>query len=155
MATLQKFKLLASRCGAAPTQSPTRSPRTSPMVQLRRRKTTLRMLLSSRSPRRRDPPIQLKHLLNSSQKKTKKKKKKGEDFTERHSLKELFVSSPPEEESKKEIPMREMDSVRNVALGGSVIWSNEPGSPKPVWRVFRFRSLLKKSRRPALESISE
>jgi hypothetical protein len=52
MATLQKFNLLATQCGVAP--SLMRSPRTSPVVQLSRRKATLRMLLSRRSPRRGD-----------------------------------------------------------------------------------------------------
>ncbi|KAL3844893.1 hypothetical protein ACJIZ3_002296 [Penstemon smallii] len=42
MATLQKFKFLAIQCAVA--ASPTRSPITSPVIQLRRRK-TLRMLL--------------------------------------------------------------------------------------------------------------
>lgn len=84
-------------------------------------------------------------------------KEKGKDLMRRHSLKELFMSSPPEEETSEESPtIREFDCDGNaVALGGSVIWSNEPGSPKPVRRGFRFRSLLKKAWRPGLDTIPE
>ncbi|PHT56664.1 hypothetical protein CQW23_05150 [Capsicum baccatum] len=88
MATLQKFKLLATQCAVA--GSPTRSPTTSPVIHLRRRK-TLRMLLSRsggggsgrRLPRRemcspdRDLP------------------EKGKELVVSHKLKDLFVSSPP------------------------------------------------------------
>ncbi|GFY84787.1 50S ribosomal protein-like protein [Actinidia rufa] len=49
MATLQKFKLLATQCAVA--GSPTRSPTTSPVIHLRRRK-TLRMLLGRNRWRR-------------------------------------------------------------------------------------------------------
>ncbi|XP_054824370.1 uncharacterized protein LOC129322231 [Prosopis cineraria] len=155
MATLQKFKLLATHCGMA--RSPTRSPRASPMVQFRRRKTTLRMLLNRnmgrQSPRRRNSPIQQNHLFGVPE---ERKKEKRKELMRRNSLKELFVSSPPKEEANTEIPTRRLDSVGTVVgIGGPVVWSNGPGSPKPVWRGFRIRSLLKKGWHPGLQPISE
>ncbi|KAI9088680.1 hypothetical protein K1719_029794 [Acacia pycnantha] len=156
MATLQKIKLFATQCGKA--RSPTRSPRTSPMVQFRRRKTTLRMLLnrntgSQSPPRRRNSLIQKNHLIGALE---EKKKEKHKELMRRNSLKELFVSSPPKEEAKEEIPRRELDSVGTVVgLGGPVIWSNGPGSPKPVWRGFRLRILLKRGWRPGLDTVFE
>ncbi|KAI4357772.1 hypothetical protein L6164_001699 [Bauhinia variegata] len=172
MATLQRFKLLATQCGVAP--SPTRSPRTSPLVQLRRRKTTLRMLFSRstslRLSRRRDSPspLQLKHLLDSPEEeedKKKKEKEKSKDYVQRNSLKELFVSSPPkEEEGEGEISeihnATEFGSAAtgtgSIALGGSVSWRDGSGSPKPGWTVgFRCRSLLRKTWRPMLLTIPE
>ncbi|KAM0976538.1 hypothetical protein FF1_019512 [Malus domestica] len=52
MGTLQKFKLLTTQCDVA--QSPTRSPRSSPLIQLPRCKPTLLTLLTRSSSRRRD-----------------------------------------------------------------------------------------------------
>ncbi|XP_028757857.1 uncharacterized protein LOC114716944 [Neltuma alba] len=154
MATLQKFKLLAMQCGVV--QSPTRSPRTSPLVQFQRRKTTLRMLLcrstSSRSPRRRETTFQLKHVMDSSE-----EEDSGKDSMRRNSLKELFGSSLPNEEGgerqiteiseSNKLPSREFHS-----FVGSI---NGLGSPKPGWTRFRYRSLLRKSWRPALVTIPE
>ncbi|KAK7853851.1 LEAF RUST 10 DISEASE-RESISTANCE LOCUS RECEPTOR-LIKE PROTEIN KINASE-like 1.3 [Quercus suber] len=60
MATLQKFKLLATQC-AVVAGSPTRSPSASPVIHLRRRK-TLRMLLNRtdrRFSRRNDSPSEM------------------------------------------------------------------------------------------------
>ncbi|XP_061368182.1 uncharacterized protein LOC133311191 [Gastrolobium bilobum] len=143
MATLQKFKLLSMQCGVS--QSPTRSPRTSPLVQLRRRKTTLRMLLSwsaagRRSPRRREPALQRERLLE----------KKGGDLVRRHSLKDLFVTAPPGEE---DITNEEIHRVANADLAGS---GYGPGSPRPGWKGFRSRPLVsKKAWRPVLLAIAE
>ncbi|KAL6007558.1 hypothetical protein ACLOJK_033056 [Asimina triloba] len=93
MATLQKFKLLATQCALA--QSPSRSspsPSTSPAFHIRRR-TTLRKLLgrgggNRRFVRRGGPPPD------------PDRQKIGPDRSERkallsHTLKDLFVSSPP------------------------------------------------------------
>ncbi|XP_061357753.1 uncharacterized protein LOC133302046 [Gastrolobium bilobum] len=141
MATLQKFKLLAMQCGVA--QSPTQSPRTSPLVQLRQPKTTLRTLLClSPSPRRQE------HVLE----------KKEKDPMRRHSLKDLFVSSPPrqEEQLHASTPMLGSLAVGNTALVGSDIWRYRPGSTNPVSTGFRCRSLLKrKAWRPLLLAIPE
>lgn len=164
MATLQKFKLLAMQCGVV--QSPTRSPRTSPLVHLPRRKTTLRMLLcrstSRRSPRQRDSPLQLKHLLDSAE---EKEEEKSKDLMRRNSLKDLFVSPLPNQEegdgeisNSEKIPSRELGSVGSMDLAlavGSVSWRDGSGSPKPVWTGFRYRSLLRKAWRPVLVTIPE
>ncbi|XP_054808704.1 uncharacterized protein LOC129310815 [Prosopis cineraria] len=152
MATLQKFKLLAMQCGVV--QSPTRSPRTSPLVQLQRRKSSLRMLLcrstSSRSPRRRETILQLKHMLDASE----EEEGKGKDLMRRNSLKDLFGSSlPSEEEGERVISVSEKLPSRGFrSVVGSV---DGLGSPKPVWTGFRYRSLLRKSWRPALVTIPE
>ncbi|KAK7280445.1 hypothetical protein RJT34_25509 [Clitoria ternatea] len=131
MAALQKLKLFATPCGVG--QSPTQSPRTSPLVQFRRPKTSLRTLLSlNRSPRRQE------HVL-------------GKDPMRRHSLKDLFVSSPPRDEDTHEAtPM-----LASVAVAHS--WSDHrPGSTNPAWTGFRCRSLLKRKYwRPLLLTIPE
>ncbi|KAI9120163.1 hypothetical protein K1719_008811 [Acacia pycnantha] len=156
MATLQKFKLLAMQCGVV--QSPTRSPRTSPLVQFQRRKTSLRMLLcrstSSRAPRRKESTIQLKHVLDSSE-----EEENGKDLMRRNSLKELFGSSLPNEEQECQRQIGEISDseklasreLRSVGVGSV----NGLGSPKPGWMRFRYRSLLRKSWRPALVTIPE
>ncbi|KAM5567785.1 hypothetical protein ABKV19_015716 [Rosa sericea] len=133
MATLQKFKLLALHCGAA--QSPTRSPRTSPLIQLPRRKPSLLMLLSRsgsrRSTRRQDQPAPVQP-----------------PPERRNSLKDLFVSSPPFEESEKIEKRQEFGLV--VVAGGV-----GPGSPRPGWTGFRYKSLLRRAWRPVLVTIPE
>ncbi|KAK7308238.1 hypothetical protein VNO77_41840 [Canavalia gladiata] len=126
MATLQKFKHFAIQCGAS--QSPTRSP----VVHLRRRKTTLRMLLSRR---RRECLLE---------------KKKVGDQVRRHSLKDLFLSSPPGDETKGN---EDIHSVSNTGFLGSGYGSS---SPKSAWTGFRYRSLLsKKAWRPILLTVTE
>ncbi|KAK7275288.1 hypothetical protein RIF29_16400 [Crotalaria pallida] len=160
MTTLHKFKLLAMHCGGS--QSPNRSsPRASPLVPLRRRKTTLRMLLG-RSQRRRLPVLQRERLSD-------KKKMKGGDRVRRHSLKDLFgSSSPPGQESNPNCSynynyynynnMKEDEihrSISNAGLSGSGYGN---GSPRPGWRMgFRCRSLLslRKAWRPVLLTIAE
>lgn len=143
MATLQKFKLLAIHCGSS--KSPTRSPRTSPIVQLRRRKTTLRMLLR-RSPRRRGTALQ----------RERPSEKKSGNLVRRHSLKDLFGSSPPGEEDIKidVVVVQETHRSVNSGLDGSVYGT---GSPGPGWTTgFRCRSLLsRKAWRPVLLAIHE
>ncbi|TKY50868.1 hypothetical protein E2542_SST22374 [Spatholobus suberectus] len=133
MAALQKFKLFATPCGVG--QSPTQSPRTSPLVQFRRPKTTLRTLLSlNRCPRRQEHVVE-------------------KDPMRRHSLKDLFVSSPPREEHVRDHETTPMLS-SSFAIPRS--WSNEPGSTNPPWTGFRCRSLLKRKHwRPLLLTIPE
>ncbi|KAF2322569.1 hypothetical protein GH714_019048 [Hevea brasiliensis] len=98
----RKFKLLATQCGVA--QSPTRSPRTSPVVHLRRKKTTLRMLLSRSSgsgrrspPRHERPPIHCQPRIAAPLPEKK-----------RDTLKDLFVSSPSFEDEENKGKVREM-----------------------------------------------
>ncbi|MED6114430.1 hypothetical protein PIB30_080141 [Stylosanthes scabra] len=147
MAAIHKFKLFASHCGVA--KSPTQSPRASPLVQLRRPKTTLRTLLSlslSRSPRPQEAPLLQEHVALEKQSK--------DLMMRRHSLKDLFVSSPPREEAD-----RPSASVTAAAFGvGSMgPWRDGPGSSSSVWRGFRCRSLLKRKAnwRPLLLTIPE
>ncbi|CAL0316410.1 unnamed protein product [Lupinus luteus] len=141
MATLQKFKLFTTPCGVA--RSPTQSPRTSPLVSIRRPKTTLQTLLClNRSHRRRDSPLLEEH---SSEKKR------------RNSLKELFVSSPKEEEEKVQASATMLGSVAIGSMGlvgpGSI---DGYGPRNPGWMGFRCRSLLKrKAWHPLLLTIHE
>ncbi|KAM1517541.1 hypothetical protein ACFX15_020155 [Malus domestica] len=142
MGTLQKFKLLATQCGVA--QSPTRSPRSSPLIQLPRRKPTLLMLLTRSSSRRRDPPVPMPL--------------PEELPVQRNSLKDLFVSSPPFElndgrkaESERD-KRAEFGSLRAV---GKEIGGFGPGSPRPAWTGFRYKSLMRRAWRPVLVTIPE
>ncbi|WJX15094.1 hypothetical protein P8452_05279 [Trifolium repens] len=134
MATLQKFKIFATQCGVE--KSPTLSPRTSPLIQLPRPKTTLRSLLglSLTRPLRRQGHVSVLEM-----------EKKGKDSMRRNSLKDLFVSSPPRREEGAEVGLFRSDS-----------WRVGPGLNNPVWSGLRCRSLLKrKVWRPMLLTISE
>ncbi|KAK4410166.1 hypothetical protein Sango_0089600 [Sesamum angolense] len=91
MATLQKFKLLATQCAVA--GSPTRSPTASPVIHLRRRK-TLRMLLArggsgGRSCLARDDSPDRRGSADEGS-----SPEKGKQLSVSHKLKDLFVSSP-------------------------------------------------------------
>ncbi|KAI3747782.1 hypothetical protein L6452_10433 [Arctium lappa] len=105
MATMQKFKMLATQCAVA--GSPTRSPSTSPVIHLRRRK-TLRMLLSrggggGGGTRRLPPTKEFVDRRGSDVDSSEDEKDSGA----RRKLKDLFVSSsppppPPLEESGRD-----------------------------------------------------
>ncbi|KAK4366328.1 hypothetical protein RND71_014208 [Anisodus tanguticus] len=135
MATLQKFKLLATQCAIA--GSPTRSPTTSPVIHLRRRK-TLRMLLCRNSDREssgddvspdrisRDSPDKGKELVLGS-----------------HKLKDLFVSENSRPEFSPE---------SDGGAGGSI--RSEVRVIRPLSATFRQR-LLRRVWRPMLVSIPE
>ncbi|XP_030442782.1 uncharacterized protein LOC115665043 [Syzygium oleosum] len=153
MATLQKFKLFAAQCGVAP--SPTRSPRASPVVQLRRQsqKTTLRMLFT------RGGVVGARRVDSVEPELGHEKKKKS---VSGRTLKDLFVSPPPS-------PERDHDrrgGARGDRSGGEEVFPfhagslggliTGPGSPRPVFMGLRFRSLmLRKAWRPTLETIPE
>ncbi|PSS33591.1 hypothetical protein CEY00_Acc03992 [Actinidia chinensis var. chinensis] len=154
MATLQKFKLLATQCAVA--GSPTRSPTTSPVIHLRRRK-TLRMLLgrtaggerrfphSDDSP---DPPSA-----------TDSPEKKNRDLGVSHKLKDLFVSSslspPPLEERATEKGRDVGEGVLRADGGGSAAARRGgPRSLRPLSATFRQR-LLRRAWRPVLVAIPE
>ncbi|XP_009356236.2 uncharacterized protein LOC103947105 [Pyrus x bretschneideri] len=141
MGTLQKFKLLATQCGVA--QSPTRSPRTSPLIQFRRRKPTLLMLLTRSSSRRSDPPVPMPLPENIP--------------PQRNSLKDLFVSSPPFELNDRGKAESERDKRAELGslLVGKEIGGVGPGSPRPAWTGFRYKSLLRRAWRPVLVTIPE
>ncbi|KAE8688264.1 nicotinamide adenine dinucleotide transporter 2 [Hibiscus syriacus] len=148
MTTLQKFKLLATHCGV--TQSPTRSPRTSPLVNFRRPKTTLRMLLTRTGSRKSSNTPQSFSGIPAE-------KKKGNG----HSLKDLFVSSPSLEGDGNECKTVEDkfggkgEVVLATKVGGLNGLGGEPGSPRPGWMGFRHRMLLRKAWRPTLQTIHE
>ncbi|KAG5614374.1 hypothetical protein H5410_014198 [Solanum commersonii] len=159
MATLQKFKLLATQCAVA--GSPTRSPTTSPVIHLRRRK-TLRMLLSlnsgggsgggggggsgssvssgdDASPDRisgdGDSPDQVQEMVGS------------------HKLKDLFVSSPPSPDNSRGRFSPEIDCAGGGGIG-SAVRGIGVRSMRPLSATFRQR-LLKRVWRPMLVSIPE
>ncbi|KAK1410388.1 hypothetical protein QVD17_36925 [Tagetes erecta] len=145
MATLQKFKMLATQCAVA--GSPTRSPSTSPVIHLRRRK-TLRMLLSRRLP----STDEFVDRRGSDQDSSEDEKDDGE---RRRKLKDLFVSSSPSPP---------LDEIGGVAGDEVNRWSGfdcdlivrRGGS-----RGFRFfpgtlrQRLLRRSWRPVLVTIPE
>ncbi|XWS34997.1 hypothetical protein CRYUN_Cryun21dG0086700 [Craigia yunnanensis] len=140
MATLQKFKLLATQCGV--TQSPTRSPRTSPVVNFRRPKTTLRMLLT-RSNRCKSSTCREMSYPQSFVGNLPEKKKGDKDLSGR-TLKDLFVSSPLLEEDDngkvvKEKFGRKNEVVLATQFSGLNGLGDEPGSPRPGWIGFRHK----------------
>ncbi|KAA8547781.1 hypothetical protein F0562_004211 [Nyssa sinensis] len=147
MATLQKFKFLATHCAVA--GSPTRSPTTSPVVHLRRRK-TLRMLLSRtgssrRLPRCEDSPDLLGTAGNSPEKSKK--------LAASHKLKDLFISSPPLEDKAsakvKDIgePFLPATAGAGGGSGGTAGRLSRYRSLRPLSATFRQR-LLRRSWRP-------
>ncbi|CAL5372502.1 unnamed protein product [Camellia sinensis] len=160
MATLQKFKFLASQCAVA--GSPTRSPTTSPVIHLRRRK-TLRMLLSRASsgtgrrlPRREESPDRKR---NSAAADSSEKNK--ELAVVSHKLKDFFVSSPTLEERATE-KIRDVGAEFSAATavaaggGGGGVAGRRVGqrSLRPLSAAFRQR-LLRRAWRPVLVSIPE
>ncbi|KAA8530594.1 hypothetical protein F0562_005303 [Nyssa sinensis] len=154
MATLQKFKLLATQCAVA--GSPTRSPTTSPVIHLRRRK-TLRMFLSrsggGRSlPPREDTPDRLRNADDSPDKR--------KELAVSHKLKDLFVSSPPLEEKDSEVRDVGEGFLPATAGAGSGVNGGAAGrrggyrSLRPLSAAFRQR-LLRRAWRPVLVTIPE
>ncbi|KAG5051234.1 hypothetical protein AAZX31_02G084100 [Glycine max] len=153
MPTLHKFKFLATQCAVA--GSPTRSPTTSPIIHLRRRK-TLRMFLARR--RFRPPPQDPPPLPDS-------------EARVRHKLKDLFVSSPPPPPLKDEKTIfhhqqqqqqQQQDQHEEFLPNSAVSVRFRAGSPfrrgasalRPVSSVFRYR-LLRRAWRPVLVTIPE
>ncbi|GMY24334.1 probable protein phosphatase DDB_G0279461 [Fagus crenata] len=180
MATLQKFKLLATQC-AVVAGSPTRSPSASPVIHLRRRK-TLRMLLNrtdrsgGRFSRRDDSPAKMESDPNPTPKnKNNSKSNNNKEVRVRHKLKDLFVSSPPIEDrvsdsrfnnnqqqrQEEEDEVRLIPATRSVGNGGGSGGNGLParrvggtGSFRPITASFRYR-LLRRAWRPVLLTIPE
>ncbi|XP_059641990.1 uncharacterized protein LOC132283956 [Cornus florida] len=157
MATLQKFKLLATQCAVA--GSPTRSPTTSPVIHLRRRR-TLRMFLSRnagaghRLPRRDDSPDRQGTVGGDSP------EKKSKELIVRHKLKDLFVSSPPFEDrgsdkvgNERELFLPETGRAGGV-VGGATGRRGGQRSLRPLSATLRQR-LLRRAWRPVLVTIDE
>lgn len=159
MATLQKFKLLATQCAVA--GSPTRSPSASPVIHLRRRK-TLRMLLSrggtgSRRISRREEgsPDRRESERDSPE--------KGKELVVSHKLRDLFVSSPPSFDESVSENIREgflSGEVNRGGGGASGGFGLRRGagvggrSLRPLSATFRQR-LLRRAWRPVLVTIPE
>ncbi|KAG7586050.1 hypothetical protein ISN45_Aa02g014000 [Arabidopsis thaliana x Arabidopsis arenosa] len=155
--SLQKFKLLATHCSTV-AESPTRSP----VIHLRRRK-TLRLLLTRSSDRWRLPEIQ--NNVDES-----KKSDKRDKIRSRRKLRELFVSSPPFEESgggggdkgmKVEVEMERdvpVNGVSNNGGFGEEITARRVGfngSVRPMSSVTLRCRLLRRAWRPVLVTIPE
>lgn len=164
MATLQKFKLLATQCAVA--GSPSRSPSASPVIHLRRRK-TLRMLLS-RPERRRLPckgtPSEISDIVGDNDDPPTKIK----EARARRKLKDLFISSPSssledrvfDKRSGQEEEQREL-LPSTGSLGGGIgtnrglsVRRGGVRSLRPVSAAFRYR-LLRRAWRPVLVAIPE
>ncbi|KAI3868294.1 hypothetical protein MKX03_000205 [Papaver bracteatum] len=164
MATLQKFKFLATQCAVSRgSPSPSRSPAASPVFQLRRRK-TLRMLFSkkfsttySSDASRTD----LQRLINNRDSPPEKKNDNSSIVSSSSSssnkLKDLFISSP-----SPPPPTHEGKSLReNVARDGRddlMVMRSSHGaglsSSRSILSAFRYR-LIKRSWRPVLITIAE
>lgn len=128
MATLQKFKLLATQCAVS--QSPTLSPTASPVVHRRRRK-KLRRFLAGAGGRRR---------LNGCDESAVNSAEKGkESMGVKYKLKDLFVSSPPLEEMAETgrlLPVTNTAGWRRVGLRSMRPLSSLRGRllRRSVWR---------------------
>lgn len=168
MATLQKFKLLATQCAVA--GSPTRSPSASPVIHLRRRK-TLRMLLSRPERRRlsrRDTASEIRDFDGEGgdgDDDDEDPPEKRKEVRVRHKLKDLFVSSPPPIDDKRgrhEEEQRGLLLPQNGGVGGGFGgsgggFSTRRGgvrSLRPVTATFRYR-FLRRAWRPVLVTIPE
>lgn len=162
MTTLQKFKLLATQCAVV--GSPSRSPTTSPVVHLRRRR-TLRMLLNRadrrRFPRREGSPEQDAGRQSPPENPAR--------FRARHKLRDLFVSSspppppplPPVDGAAR--PERRLEARERLLaeagtgtdVGGvGARRGGVGGSIRPLSAAFRYR-LLRRPWRPVLVAIPE
>ena len=158
MATLQKFKLLATQC-AVVAGSPTRSPTASPVIHLRRRK-TFRMFLNRpdrrRVPRSSDSPDIEDRGNDDPPEKSK------EEARVRRKLKDLFVSSPPPPEDNRrgrevgDGEERGLLSATGGGVGGMARTRHGGGGllSRPLTASFRCR-LLKRAWRPVLVPIPE
>ncbi|KAJ0256225.1 hypothetical protein HA466_0092140 [Hirschfeldia incana] len=141
MATLERFKFLATQCEVP--QSPTRSPspRTSPLVQFRRKKTALKMLLSLIPPSRREQP-----LIHQARSLAADKDVSG------RKLRDLFVSSSPVEEA--EMKEKPKGKTKEEVLAANAAKLNAATSSQPVWLGISKR-LLQRAWRPKLGTIPE
>ncbi|KAL2522183.1 50S ribosomal protein-related [Forsythia ovata] len=141
MATLQKFELLATECAVS--RSPTRSPTTSPLIHLRRRKTLL-MLFSQGDGRK----LPEKHDDWSSDQRGDRNpgrspEKRKMQLVSHNKLKDLFASSPPAFDE------RVSENVRQGSLppAGGVVRRGGARS--------RRRGLRRRAWRPVLVTIPE
>ncbi|XP_023546418.1 uncharacterized protein LOC111805523 [Cucurbita pepo subsp. pepo] len=159
MATLHKFKLLASQC--AVTGSPTRSPTASPVIHLRRRRRkTLRMLLN-RTDRRRfpyqDTSADPQDVDDDDDDENMIPEKNDKEVRARRKLKDLFVSSPPLEDKVSDRRIEEQEGLLtaiNASAAGIGTTSTTRRSLRPISTTFRYR-FLRRAWRPVLVAIPE
>ncbi|XP_071694882.1 uncharacterized protein [Rutidosis leptorrhynchoides] len=150
MATLRKFRLLATQCAIA--GSPTRSPSTSPAIHLRKRK-TLRMLLSrgGSGRRRLTPRDELLDRRSGDVESAENSKNDGV----RQKLKDLLVlsASPP---SPPLLEENGGDETKRWSIGGGLIARRGGGlrGLRPLNGTLRQR-LLRRHWRPVLVTIPE
>lgn len=163
MATLQKFKFLATQCAVI--GSPTRSPTTSPVIHIRRRK-TLRMLLGGRgnsgafnkrfihhNNRRVDSPDRPKIA-------DRKSASEKENLGVRLKLKDLFVSSssPTKVPEEEEEDQKRLLPATGNAGGGALVVARRVGGGggvRPFSATLRQRLLMRRAWRPVLVAIPE
>lgn len=158
MATLQKFKFLATQCAVA--GSPSRSPTTSPVIHLRRRK-TLRMFLSraGSGSRRRDESLDHRkdNSADAAAAADGSPEKIKQQLVVRGKLKDFFVSSPPpplEERGTENIRERFLRRDDVLSGGGVGGLGGRRGGIRPLSAAFRQR-LLRRAWRPVLVAIPE
>ncbi|KAK6927922.1 hypothetical protein RJ641_006513 [Dillenia turbinata] len=157
MATLQKFKLLATQCAVA--GSPTPSPTTSPVIHLRRRK-TLRMFLSrsgsggvSRRLPRGDDSLEERQRI-SKESSSSSTSQKSKETVSSHKLKDLFVSSPPLEDRSSKNLGESGDSSERLTAESFRYNGGGRRSFRPMSAALRSR-LLRRPWRPVLVTIPE
>ncbi|KAK9091766.1 hypothetical protein Sjap_024943 [Stephania japonica] len=157
MASVQKLKaLLGRQCVVAGSpSSSSRSPTTSPLFQIRRRK-TLRMFLTRAGSARRksdSPPTS-----SSSSSAPPPDNPKTATLLLSNKLKDLFVSSPPpplEDNGTIIMDLEELSSSTvNAPAPAPARARTAPASHRPLTAVFRYR-LLRRPWRPMLLSIPE
>ncbi|XP_076929850.1 uncharacterized protein LOC143594413 [Bidens hawaiensis] len=154
MATMHKFKMLATQCAIA--GSPTRSPSTSPVIHLRRRK-TLRMLLNRGGDGNRRLPSSDEFLdrRGNDADSSEDEKDNSNNTGARRKLKDLFVtssssnsSSPPVEEIGEEANRWSgYDCDLVVRRGGGRGFRHFPGTLR--------QRLMRRAWRPVLVAIPE
>ncbi|KMT18576.1 hypothetical protein BVRB_2g027090 [Beta vulgaris subsp. vulgaris] len=167
MATLQKFKLLASQCAVI--GSPTRSPTTSPVIHIRRRK-TLRMLLGGGGGRnggvfnRRFIQPSHRRVESPDHRKITDQKspaiKENNNLGVRLKLKDLFVTSSASPPPQSKVLEGEEDEQRLLpSTGSSGVGAAArrvvSGGVRPFSATLRQRLLMRRAWRPVLVAIPE
>ncbi|KZV33253.1 hypothetical protein F511_41827 [Dorcoceras hygrometricum] len=158
MSTMQKFKLLATQCAVA--ASPTRSPASSPVIHLRRRK-TLRMLLGRAGGiggRRRLHRGEMSSPGSEGSSDEGSSPEEGAaELSVRQKLKDLFVSSPPGFGGRVPENMRDGFTQSDGGGGGGSgdgVRLHVARMLRPITATFRQR-LLRRAWRPVLVAIPE
>ncbi|CAH9086927.1 unnamed protein product [Cuscuta epithymum] len=156
MATLQKFKLLATQCAVA--GSPTLSPSSSPVIHLRRRK-TLRMLLSRGGGSGTVRRLPIRDGRSSGQiVENRGSPEKGKELTVRNKNNKLklrdflVLSSPPSSLADRSSGSARMGLSQAMGFSGGRIFGDR--SSRPLSATIRQR-LLRRAWRPVLVTIPE